>query len=158
MDQWRRTGFEAETPFLMDKNATHRAAVSHTRQVLRDANPKEVAEILNDPTIRRNVAAGMARADHHARQDEPHVERPAPAGPSFIDLVVRANSTLIELESMVRGWRGPRSIPKEFSAASFDDIAEKAMRIKDTVNALRAATNDEFQDIVRNFREVTSDA
>jgi len=45
---WYESGFQAETPFLMDGDATRRAAVSHTKRTLREASPKQMQEILAD--------------------------------------------------------------------------------------------------------------
>lgn len=141
---------------LQNKGTTERTRTleqsrkRHARSYLRQASPEQIADVFDsDPKIQRNVA----KAFHHSVA--PRVEPREPRSPSFIDLVAKTNSALIELEALVRSWRSPRSIPEEFSASSFDDIAAKAMRIKDTVNALRGASNDEFQDIVRDFRVVT---
>lgn len=38
--KWRGTGFKAETPFVMDEQATTRAAKSHAKAVLRDATQR----------------------------------------------------------------------------------------------------------------------
>ena len=83
----------------------------------------------------------------------------AKAGPTFIDLIVRVSSALIELEATVAGWQTPAAVPTEFSRDSFNDIVSKVIRIQDTFDALASATNDEdeFQEIVRNFRVTTDD-
>jgi hypothetical protein len=44
--KWHGTGFKAETPFLMDGQATQRAARSHTKSVLTD--PDETQKVLSD--------------------------------------------------------------------------------------------------------------
>jgi len=38
--RWRESGFKAETPYLMDDQATTRAARSHTKKVLADADER----------------------------------------------------------------------------------------------------------------------
>lgn len=132
-------------------------AQRHARSVLREAPPERIAEMLSDPKISRKVSEAQQIVARAQAEVPRHIEQPRP-DPSFIALVVRINSALIELETVVGSWENPSAIPSEFSAASFDDIAEKAMRIKDHVNALRSADNDEFQNIVRNFRVVSSGA
>ncbi len=128
-----------------------RVAARHARSVLRDSTPEQLAEIIQDLPAERRAAIVRAAVPPPDRTPGQRT------GPTFIALVVRTSSSLIELASLVGGWENPAAIPAEFSASSFDDIAEKAMRIKNTVNSLRSADNDEFQKIARNFR-VTDDA
>ena len=46
--KWRESGYEADTPFLMDTKATTRAAVSHMKKVLRESSKEELEKILDD--------------------------------------------------------------------------------------------------------------
>jgi hypothetical protein len=63
LDQWRKSGYEAATPFLMDKQATKRAARSHAKQVLRD-EPEQAAKLVSEapPATRRAMARALAQA------------------------------------------------------------------------------------------------
>jgi transposase len=68
--QWRKSGYEAETPFLMDEGATTRAARSHAKTVLKNSEQRtkvldelpeedqvEVArEILAKPKVQKAFA------------------------------------------------------------------------------------------------------
>jgi hypothetical protein len=46
--KWQTTGFEAETPWLMDTKATTRASVSHTKKILTEQAVDEIEELLDD--------------------------------------------------------------------------------------------------------------
>lgn len=58
--KWHKSGYKAATPFLMDEQATGRAALSHTKRTLRE-RPKEVAadiaEAMEDPEVAQAVTA-----------------------------------------------------------------------------------------------------
>lgn len=56
--KWRESGFVAQTPWLMDKNATKRAALSHARKVLRE-NPEAVIEEMADAVDNPRVKAAL---------------------------------------------------------------------------------------------------
>jgi hypothetical protein len=60
--KWRDTDYAAETPWLSDERATDRAAVSHSKKVLREqpeAVAPQIAEALGDPKVRRKVVEAM---------------------------------------------------------------------------------------------------
>lgn len=122
--------------------------IRHARAAIEE-DPEAVVQAL---TPKQRAAVVKAAA-------APTPERVASAetGPSFIQLVVRINSALIELEAMVSGWQNPAAVPAEFSRESFNDIVAKALRIQDTFDALAGATDDEdeFLNIVRNFTVTT---
>jgi len=61
--KWRDSGYEAQTPFLMDAKATDRAAVSHTKRILREhpeAVAEEIAEAMDKPEVREEVAERLS--------------------------------------------------------------------------------------------------
>jgi hypothetical protein len=105
------------------------------KQVLREAEPEQIAELLDDPEIRQNVAA--AQRVHEFRQENRTgiPRRNAPQGPSFISLVLKVNGWLDELVGMVE--RGEAEVPEEFSTQSLTDIGVKAMRLKELVDDVR---------------------
>jgi hypothetical protein len=43
---WHESGYKADTPWLMDKNATTRAAISHTKKVIREGSPEQLERII----------------------------------------------------------------------------------------------------------------
>jgi Family of unknown function (DUF6192) len=51
--KWHEVGFKGETPFLMDGEATTRAAISHTKAVLRDQPIEVVEKIVADLPAKR---------------------------------------------------------------------------------------------------------
>jgi len=128
-----RGRYTGELPFSEGKGEV---AKRHARSVLRDAEPEVVADLLGDPAIRQNVAAGQRV--HELRQEaETGIPRTnAPQGPTFIGLVLRINGWLDELVGMVE--RGEADVPPEFSAQSLTDIGVKAMRLKELVEEARA--------------------
>jgi hypothetical protein len=63
--QWKRTGFKAETPFLMDPKATTRAAKSHAKTVLKDPEQRKAAieaAVKDDPKLAREIAEAAFEA------------------------------------------------------------------------------------------------
>lgn len=67
--QWRKTGYEAATPFLADGEATTRAARSHAKKLLSD--PAEAAKLapqilaaLDTPEVMEAVEADDEATDH----------------------------------------------------------------------------------------------
>lgn len=146
----RKTGSEADSA---SSRAVSESRVRHARSALREAEPDQLAEIMRDLPAEKRAAVVRAAV--------PPPERTAPAktGPTFIELLVRINGALIELEAMVADWQNPAAVPAEFSRDSFGDIVTKALRIQDRFDGLVAAINNEdeveFQKIVRNFRVAT---
>jgi hypothetical protein len=132
--------------------AVSESRVRHARSALREADSDTLAEIMDTLPAERRAAVVRAAI--------PPPDRTAAvkSGPTFIDLLVRANSALIELEAMVAGWQNPAAVPVEFSRESFNDVVAKALRIQDKFDRLVDAMDDEdeFLAIVRNFGE-TSD-
>jgi len=133
-------------------DTTRARTIRRAKQVLRDAGPDELGEIMRDLPVGQRAEVVRAAVP-------PPQEKYTRSGPSFIDLLVRVSSSLIELEAMVASWQNPAAIPAEFSRESFSDIVAKVLRIQDHFDAVAEARDneDEFQKIVRNFR-VTSDA
>ena len=60
MLKWRKSGYEADTPWLADTGATTRAAVSHTKAILRDAPLEQVETILASVPVSRRAALATA--------------------------------------------------------------------------------------------------
>src|SRR3954454_8733918 len=83
--QWRKTGFAAQTPYLMDETATDRAAFSHGRKILRNEPKrlaKEMAEAVGDPDVRAGASEPLP-ADSPAATTlapRPRPERVDPLG------------------------------------------------------------------------------
>lgn len=123
------------------------------RQTLREAEPAQLREIMRDLPVERRAEVVKAAVP------PPSQTAHGRGGPTFIELIVRVNSALIELEGMVASWQNTAAIPAEFSRDSFNDIVAKVDRIRrhfDEVEETRD-DDDEFQKIVRNFRLVTTD-
>jgi len=57
--KWRRSGYKAETPWLMDTGATERAALSHTKKVLTDAPMEQVERIISQLPADRLAAVAQ---------------------------------------------------------------------------------------------------
>jgi hypothetical protein len=106
---WLNTDFKATTPFLMDESATARAAMSHTRSTLRNADPTEIAELLDDPEISRNVAKAR----------EVQAFRDSSAGPSTKGL------TPIGYAAVMSAWQRTRDLYDQH-AEEFTDEQHKA--------------------------------
>jgi hypothetical protein len=70
LSQWERSGFEAETPFLMDKHATERAALSHTKRVLTQAPLEQVEQIIDGLPQQRKVKIAAAAHDSYFEESE----------------------------------------------------------------------------------------
>lgn len=141
------TGEGLTTPWASD---TPRRTADAAKKVLRDAEPEQLTELMRDLPPERRAAVVRAAVPPPDR-----VER-TPAGPSFIDLIVRVSTALIELEAMVAGWQNRAALPGEFSRESFNDIAAKVLRIQDAFDSIAdTAGDDEFLEIVRNFRVTT---
>ncbi len=105
------------------------------KRMLRDSDPTEIADILEDPEVRQNLAA--AGKVHELRQENRTgiPSRNPPTGPTFIGTVLKLNGWLDELVGMVE--RGEAQIPPEFSTQSLSDIGVKAMRLKELVDNVR---------------------
>lgn len=114
---------------------TERKAKSHAKSVLRTAEPEEIADLLEDPEVRQNLAA--AGKVHELRQENRTgiPPRNPSKGPTFIGTVLKLNGWLDELVGMVE--RGEAQIPQEFSTQSLSDIGVKAMRLKELVDNVR---------------------
>jgi hypothetical protein len=72
---WRKSGFEAETPFLMDKQATNRAAISHTKKVLREAPMEQVEQLLSELPKERQEKIAAATGDHYMQAKHQELDR-----------------------------------------------------------------------------------
>lgn len=124
-----------------------------TKRTLAEASPEQLREIMSDLPVERR--AEVVRAAVPPPSQTSHSRK----GPTFIELIVRVNSSLIELEAMVASWQNTAAIPSEFSRDSFNDIVAKVDRIRRHFDQVEEARDDddEFQKIVRNFRVVASD-
>ena len=73
--EWRRSGYKAQTPFLMDEQATGRAAVSHTRKVLREqpqSVAKDIAAALEDPDVAHAVVEAASSKGRQVLDNASH--------------------------------------------------------------------------------------
>jgi len=64
--QWRSSGYQADTPWLMDEKATGRAALSHTKATLRDAPLEQIERIVQElppAAIVKIVQAGLEKPE-----------------------------------------------------------------------------------------------
>ena len=100
--KWRESGYKADTPFLADEKATGRAAVSHTRKVLKE-RPAEVAadiaKAMEDPEVAKAIAdqmSGSERAEVGASMFQSSEARKAAAN---LDPQGKANLILARTES-----------------------------------------------------------
>lgn len=127
--------------------------VRHARSALREADPGQIADIMRDLPAGRRADIVRAAVPPPGRSTSPN------RGPSFIDLIVRITSALIEMEAMVAGWQNLAAVPPEFSRDSFNDVATKVLRIQDRFDVLAEAIEnddaDEFMKIVRAFHLTT---
>jgi hypothetical protein len=113
---------------------TERRQIDQAKQVLR-SEPEAVADLLEDETVRVNLAA--AQRVHEFRQENRTgiPRRNAPKTQTFLSTVLKVNGWLDELIGMVE--RGEAEIPAEFSTQSLSDIGVKAMRLKELVDDVR---------------------
>jgi|SRR4051812_13110910 hypothetical protein len=104
--QWRKSGYKADTPYLMDDQATTRAAISHAKRVLRE-HPEEIAReiaqavVTNDEVGLQVRYAEVQRAENNEsarRQRELELKPGAPADEmerrSFSDYVQQTSYSL----------------------------------------------------------------
>lgn len=133
--------------------ALSESRVRHARSALREAEPDQLDEIMRDLPAERRAAVVRAAVPPPSQTSHGR------SGPTFIELIVRVNSALIELEGMVASWQNTAAIPAEFSRESFNDIVAKVDRIRRHFDEVEESRDDddEFQKIVRNFRLVTND-
>ena len=71
--KWRESGFKAATPFLMDENATGRAARSHAKAVLR--NPVEAAKVFSELSDDEIKGVDDVVTEERVERLRPEVER-----------------------------------------------------------------------------------
>jgi hypothetical protein len=128
---------------------TPRRQVAMAKQVLREAPMEQVEQLISElpPERRKDVSIAAIKAGHTPPEPRPYRD------PTFIDLIVKVSGTLHEIRSLLAKCEDASGIPPEFSEASMDDIAAKAMQIKEMVKALRSDSNDEWQRIVNELRE-----
>lgn len=133
--QWSTNDDPDSTPFGGEL-VQERREKSVMKKVLTSSEPEQIAELLEDPEVRQNLAA--AQRVHEFRQENQTgiPRRNTPQGPSFISIVLRVNGWLDELVGMVE--RGEAEVPVEFSTQSLTDIGVKAMRLKELVDDVRA--------------------
>lgn len=81
---WRKAGYRADTPYLMDERATHRAALSHTRAILRDAPMEQIERIIDELPDERKRDIGAAAGDSYLGMRQEHDERRAARTPAEI--------------------------------------------------------------------------
>jgi hypothetical protein len=129
---WATSSQGTALPFSESKGEV---AKRHTRAVLRNTEPEEIAELLDDPEVRQKVAAAQRVQELRQENRTGIPRRNAAQGPSFISLVLRISGWLDELSGMVE--RGEAEIPAEFSTQSLSDIGVKAMRLKEQVDDVR---------------------
>lgn len=120
----------------------------HARKVLRDADPEQIADLMQEPSVRLKVRQALAQSE-----PAPHDLQvwQKPTGPTFIELICKIRDAQHDLDRMMKSWRGPEAVPAEFSPSTFIQIAETAMAQKDRVEQLSDADHDEFQQIIKNF-------
>lgn len=107
------------------------SAVRHARSVLRNAEPEEIADLLEDAAISEKVAAGQREKSRRREEATGIPSHNPPQDPTFMATVLKINGWLDELVDMVE--RGEAQIPSEFSTLSLSDIGVKAMRLKELV-------------------------
>ncbi len=112
-----------------------KAAVRHARRVLRNAEPEQIADLIEDPEVRQNLAAAGKVHEYRQENRTGIPARNPSSGPTFIATVLKVNGWLDELVGMVE--RGEAQIPPEFSTQSLSDIGVKAMRLKELVDNVR---------------------
>lgn len=67
--KWRESGYKADSPYLMDTNATSRAAKSHTKKVLRDpVKREEVMEALSDDERAKIIESAAKKSGPKVRK------------------------------------------------------------------------------------------
>lgn len=130
----RKTAAGAESE--RTSTESDKAAVRHARRVLRNADPAEIAELLEEPEIRQNVAeAQLVNSLRAENRTGIPARNTKSTGPSFIQLVVRIQGWLDELTQQVED--GVAEIPAEFDTASLSNIGVRAMALKEAVESAR---------------------
>ena len=127
--KWRDTGFAAATPFLMDPQATQRAAQSHAKRVLSDpTSRKELLDSL-DPEVRTHVAM------------EAREPAPAPRAPLTAEYV-----------------REPAPDPSDYELDSLVmDVARRARLVRDRVSKYGVRTVDDVRATLTDLDAAISD-
>ena len=159
---WRRDGFKADTPFLMDAEATKRAARSHTKAVLSD--PSEAAKVVADlpPAARKNLAKAMdddpsgrkatddVRDERYMRQAQGRAGRGRIEDPKLPHVLLRRIEgdrvkILHAVEQMVGHWHDHRlEADEEEQRLARDSMAETIIEVeKQITGALREAGMEE---------------
>lgn len=146
---WHRDDSGPESPFggEISDQRMDRAA----RQVLRESTPREIAEMLKEPEIHRKVERAVAMSEPAWTKPKHDVPEP-----TLMERVGRIREEQHRVDQLMKGWSGPEAIPQEFATETFTDIAETAMAQKERVDELRAASNDEFTEIIKGLRLVKS--
>lgn len=128
----RRASVDAESS---RSRALHESRVRHTRSALKIAEPETIADLLDDPDIRQNIAAAQRVRELRTENQTGIPARNPASGPTFISLVLKVNGWLDELVGMVE--RGEAEIPDEFSAQSLVDMGRKVMALQELVDDAR---------------------
>ena len=135
--QWRDTGYAAATPFLMDERATGRAARSHTKKWLREAEPEDIEQMVSElPSEQRAVIAQAA------------VETP-PVPPTIPPVDGTAAEYL----------RAPAPDPSEYEIDHLAlDLARRARELRDRIRRYGVRTMNQPGDTLRDLDSMIADA
>lgn len=154
--KWRESGYAASTPFLMDEEATKRAARSHAKAIL--AVPEEAKKIVAslDAEGMKNLATTivntpvMAEAMRQAEEEKAHVRTVDVTEPK-ITLLQRIEGDRIRLkhdaELMAGHWHDGRHDTREEELALVrDSMAQAVIEVEQTITtALRGGVEEEVR-------------
>jgi hypothetical protein len=154
IDRWRRSGFKAETPFLMDTEATTRAARSHAKALL--ADPDEAAKLvkgLPGPAKKALADAVAADPDTSRAVQDAEMARTRQPGPRVesvkYPLLHRIEGDRVRLldvaTTMVGHWHdGRHDLSDEEETLVRDSMAQAVIEVESTITtALRGSHTEE---------------
>lgn len=140
--QWHDAGFETETPWLMDKQATSRAALSHTKKTLRNAPLEQIERIVDDLPIAQRARIAQAALAVEGMSDE-MLRNPDQS--SAVTLV----SAQIARQ---REERSKQNKSRNRNAGGISGVAANVNFIVDVIGNLNSAQRD----LAESYREASS--
>jgi hypothetical protein len=124
--KWHASGFKADTPFLMDGKATERAAMSHTKAVLREAPLEQVERIIDELPRERKQAIGAAAGHAYMKARQAYDDKEATLTQAEKDEREKARRTVEQTTDRLANTFGAMSIVAHIEQAT-EDLSE-AMR------------------------------
>lgn len=143
--KWRESGHKADTPWLMDTNATNRAERSHARKILREGSLDEIESMISDLPLAR-VTQLMHTVEGVQAQLHPATSVKGPGntipayrrGYPFLLQMGRVSAKLIEaIDMYVDTWdEHAENATAEELQTERDMVAPKLQRLRMTVEEM----------------------